>query len=94
MYQLQKVNEMEMAHLLQAQAWNRGFRLGARQKLLLDFVKSGDKIAKVSSDSGTETSTAGNLNAAAKQYKINVRAFTVNGDVYIVNLTLLDAENK
>lgn len=94
MYQLQKVNEMEMAHLLQAQAWNRGYRLGARQKLLLDFVKSGEKIAKVSSDGSTETNTAGNLNAAAKQYKINVRAFSVNGETYIVNLTLLDAENK
>lgn len=94
MYQLQKLNEMEMAHLLQAQAWNRGFRLGARQKLLLDFVKSGEKIAKASSDASAKTNVVSNLNSAAKQYKINVKAFNANGDVYLVNLTLLDAENK
>ena len=92
MYQIEKISKEQITDMIARDAWRgRGYNLGSRQKLLLDFVNSGEKISKVANTSVGAVNT-NNLNTAAKRYKINVKAFKFKGAVYLANLTLLDAE--
>lgn len=90
MYQLEKISKEQIEQMVaMGHHCSRGYKLGARKKLLLDFVNSGELISKVNSNS---KSSASNLNSAARQYKINVRAFRIGGQTYIANLALIDGQ--
>lgn len=92
MYQLEKISKAQIDLMIATGQYNgQGYKCGVMQKLLLDFVNSGEKISKVTTGT-VKRSTVSNLNKSAKNCKINVKAFKVDNTVYLANLTLIDAQ--
>lgn len=90
MYQLEKISKEQIDLMIaMGQCFGRGYKCGVIQKLLLDFVNSGERISKVKA---ADRLTVSNINKSAKNCKINVKAFSIEDAIYLANLTLIDAQ--
>ena len=81
-YRIDYISDDEIAKIIGGKIRKRSHLMDT----ITEFWNSGQKIARISCDSNTNTS---NINGSIKRLGLNMRCFKIDGKAYIANLTIV-----